>query len=306
LTDALLARGVALPARGFAGITLSGLGKTKRGAGGAAFDRGSVAWRVVTVLMVSSAAAYGFWVSGEDGAYGQVKRGVEALTVAAGFGVKQITVEGQQHVTDAELTRALGAGPGTIMLAFDTDAAKEHLEQVPWVKHAQVMRLLPSTLQVVIEERVPFAVWQSRGQTYVIDAEGAVIAPAVREAYVDLPLVVGEGAGKNAADLFATLKPFDTLTKQMVAAMRVGDRRWTLKLTSGIDIMLPDDGVSEALNTLIGLDRDRNLLGRKIAAVDLRLADRVTVRLRDANEPGTPEGNIADPDVPTASTKRNT
>lgn len=305
-TDALLARGIAVPARRFAGITLPGFGKTKGAPGGAALDRGSGAWRVVTVLLVSSAAAYGFWVSGEDGVYGQAKRGVEALTVAAGFGVKQITVEGQQHVTDAELTRALGAGPSTIMLAFDTDAAKERLEQVPWVKHAQVMRLLPSTLQVVIEERVPFAVWQSRGQTYVIDAEGAVIAPAVREAYVDLPLVVGEGAGQNAADLFATLKPFDSLTKQIVAAMRVGDRRWTLKLTSGIDIMLPDDGVSDALNTLIGLDRDRNLLGRKIAAVDLRLADRVSVRLRDANEPATPEGSMAAPDVPTASTKRNT
>ena len=203
--------------------------------GGAALDRGGGAWRVVVVLLVAGAAGYGFWISGEEGLYGQTKRGLEALTIAAGFGVKRITVEGQQHTTDAELTRALGAGPGSFMLAFDTDAAKERLEQVPWVKHAQVMRLLPSTLQVVIEERVPFAVWQSRGQTYVVDVEGAVIAPAVREAYPNLPLVVGEGAGKNAADLFETLKPFDSVTKQMVAALRVGDRRWTLKLSSGVD-----------------------------------------------------------------------
>ena len=171
------------------------------------------------------------------------------------------------------------------MLAFDTDAAKERLEQVPWVKHAQIMRLLPSTLQVVIEERVPFAVWQSRGQTYVVDVEGAVIAPAVREAYPNLPLVVGEGAGKNAADLFETLKPFDIVTKQMVAALRVGDRRWTLKLSSGVDVMLPDDGVADALKTLINLDRDRSLLQREIAAVDLRLADRVSVRI--ARQGGT-------------------
>ena len=34
------------------------------------------------------------------------------------------------------------------------------------------MRLLPSTLQVVIEERVPYAIWQTHGQTYVVDAEG--------------------------------------------------------------------------------------------------------------------------------------
>jgi cell division protein FtsQ len=305
-SDALLARGIAVPAPRFAGLNLPGFGVAKRGPGGARLDRGNGAWRIVVLLLLAGAAGYGFWVSGDDGLYGQAKRGVEALTIAVGFGVKRITVEGQRHVTDAELTTALAAGPGTMMLAFDTDAAKERLEHVPWIKHAQVMRLLPSTLQVVIEERVPFAVWQSRGQTYVVDAEGTVIAPAVREAYADLPLVVGEGAGKNAADLFDTLRPFDSLTKQMVAALRVGDRRWTLKLASGIDIMLPDDGVTDALNTLIGLDRDRNLLGRNIAAVDLRLADRVSVRLRDSNEPTTSEGGSAAPDVPTASTKRNT
>ena len=303
--DALLARGIAVPKRRFTGLDLPGFGGAKR-PGGAALGRGSGAWRVVAVLLIAGAAGYGFWISGEEGLYGQTKRGLKALTIAAGFGVKRITVEGQQHTTDAELTRALGAGPGSFMLAFDTDAAKERLEQVPWVKHAQVMRLLPSTLQVVIEERVPFAVWQSRGQTYVVDVEGAVIAPAVREAYPNLPLVVGEGAGKNAANLFETLKPFDSVTKQMVAALRVGDRRWTLKLSSGVDVMLPDDGVADALKTLINLDRDRSLLQREIAAVDLRLADRVSVRIHDKAELTMPDSGSALPDVPTSSTKRNT
>jgi cell division protein FtsQ len=303
--DALLARGIAVPQRRVAALSLPGFGGKKRAPGGAALDRGG-AWRVVVVLLVAGAAGYGFWISGEDGLYGQTKRGLEALTIAAGFGVKRITVEGQQHTTDAELTRALNAGPGSFMLAFDTDAAKERLEQVPWVKRAQVMRLLPSTLQVVIEERVPFAVWQSRGQTYVVDVEGAVIAPAVREAYPNLPLVVGEGAGKNAADLFETLKPFDSVIKQMVAALRVGDRRWTLKLSSGVDVMLPDDGVADALKTLINLDRDRSLLQREIAAVDLRLADRVSVRIRDKAELTMPDSGSALPDVPTSSTKRDT
>jgi cell division protein FtsQ len=88
--------------------------------------------------------------------------------------------------------------------------------------------------------------------------------------------------------------------------MRVGDRRWTLRLSSGIDIMLPDDGVTDALNTLVGLDHNRNLLARNIAAVDLRLADRVSVRMRENAEQVLPESGMAAPDVPTASTKRNT
>ena len=213
-------------------------------------------WLALSVLFLGSALVYGAVIGGQTArAYDALTGGIEHLAVAAGFGVKRITVTGQLHATDAAITAALGAGPDTMMLGFDTDAAKARLEAVPWIRHAQVMRLLPSTLQVVVEERTPYAVWQNHGQTYVVDAEGVVLAPALREAYAGLPLVVGEGAGKNAAQLFDQLTPFGDLTKDVIAAIRVGDRRWTLKLASGLEIMLPDDNIAEALTSLAKLDR---------------------------------------------------
>ena len=56
--------------------------------------------------------------------YDALTGGIERLAIAAGFGVKHITVTGQLHATDAAITAALGAGPETMMLNFDTDAAK--------------------------------------------------------------------------------------------------------------------------------------------------------------------------------------
>ena len=260
-------------------------------------------WLALSGLFLASALIYGAVIGGQTArAYDALTGGIDHLAVAAGFGVKRVTVTGQLHATDAAITAALGAGPDTMMLGFDTNAAKARLEAVPWIRHAQVMRLLPSTLQVVVEERTPYAVWQNKGQTYVIDAEGVVLAPALREAYAGLPLVVGEGAGKNAAQLFDQLTPFGDVTKDVIAAIRVGDRRWTLKLASGLEIMLPDDNIAEALTSLAKLDEEHGVLKRDIAAVDLRLLDRVTVRLREtasANQPGGP----AEADIPTASTK---
>jgi cell division protein FtsQ len=260
-------------------------------------------WLALSALFLASALIYGAVIGGQTArAYDALTGGIDHLAVAAGFGVKRITVTGELHATDAAITAALGAGPDTMMLGFDTNAAKARLEAVPWIKHAQVMRLLPSSLQVVVEERTPYAVWQNKGQTYVIDAEGVVLAPALREAYSSLPLVVGEGAGKSAAQLFAQLTPFGDLTKDVIAAIRVGDRRWTLKLASGLEIMLPDDNIAEALTSLAKLDEERGVLKRDIAAVDLRLLDRVTVRLREtasANQPG----GATETDIPTASTK---
>jgi cell division protein FtsQ len=260
-------------------------------------------WLALSGLFLGTAIVYGAVIGGQtERAYDALTGGIERLAIAAGFGVDRVTVTGQVHATDAAITGALGAGPDTMMLNFDTDAAKARLEAVPWIRHAQVMRLLPSTLQVVIEERTPYAVWQSKGQTYVVDAEGVMLAPALRDAYADLPLVVGDGAAKHAAQLFDQLVAFVDLERQLVAAIRVGDRRWTLKLASGVEIMLPDDGIQEALAALTKLDADRNVLKRDIAAVDLRLLDRITVRLRDTAA-ANPPGATLDSDVPTASTK---
>lgn len=263
-------------------------------------------WPGLTLLFVLAGTAYGLLVGGQGASfYGQARDGIEALAVAAGFGVKQIVVQGQTHTTDGEIKAALEAGPATMMLDFDTETAKARLEAVPWIRHAQVMRLLPSTLQVVIEERAPFAIWQSGGKTYVVDEAGTVLSPAVREAYSELPLVVGEGAAKHAPELYDTLKSYEELKQQLIASIRVGDRRWTLKLKSDVEILLPDDNVADALKTYTNVERNRGLIGDNIAAVDLRLADRVTFRLRDVKAPRViavqpaPTPN----EIPTAATK---
>jgi cell division protein FtsQ len=307
--DALLARGIAAPRGSRRVPALTGVRSVLRRSpkavrlGKLGPDRMRDKWLVLCVLFLATAVAYGAWIGGQTSKiFGLFTGGVEHLAVAAGFGVKRVTVEGQLHATDADITAALKAGPNTMMLGLDTDAAKARLEAVPWIRHAQVMRFLPSTLQVVIEERSPYAVWQKDGQTYVVDDEGVVLTRALRDAYPDLPLVVGEGAGKSASQLFAVLVRYPDLKEKMLGAIRVGDRRWTLKLKSGVEVMLPDDNVDEALASLTKLEQEHGVLERDIAAVDLRLLDRITVRLHETASAAPSDG--ANPeDQPTASTK---
>jgi len=66
------------------------------------------------------------------------------------------------------------------------------------------------------------------------------------------------------------------------ASVLIGERRWNLRLRNGLDIRLPERGIEQALDMLVALDRDKKLLTRDIVSVDLRLPDRVTVRLSDA------------------------
>jgi cell division protein FtsQ len=63
----------------------------------------------------------------------------------------------------------------------------------------------------------------------------------------------------------------------------VADRRWDLRLANGVAVKLPENGEERALAELAALEQAYGLLERDIAAVDMRLEDRLVVKL-------TPEG----------------
>jgi cell division protein FtsQ len=65
------------------------------------------------------------------------------------------------------------------------------------------------------------------------------------------------------------------------AGIRVGDRRWTLKLNNGFDVFLPADDAENAIKRLAVMVHDKKLLDRDIVSVDLRQPDRVVLRLTE-------------------------
>jgi cell division protein FtsQ len=94
-------------------------------------------------------------------------------------------------------------------------------------------------------------------------------------------MVVGAGADVKARQFLAIIDGFPAIRDQLQASILVADRRWNLRLKNGINIRLPEEDIATALTTLLALDRDKKLLSRDIDVVDLRLPDRVTVRLSD-------------------------
>jgi cell division protein FtsQ len=99
------------------------------------------------------------------------------------------------------------------------------------------------------------------------------------ERFAHLMLVVGEGANAKVKDFAALLEKAGELRPRVRAGSLVAGRRWTVKLTNGIDVKLPEEGAGAALERLVKLQREHRLLERDIMMIDLRESDRVTVRL---------------------------
>ncbi len=204
------------------------------------------------------------------------------LAGIAGMAAEDIRIEGLVHQEAEAVLKAIGVSPGASLIGFDAAHAKRLLENLDWVAAAKVQRLFPNQLEIAVVEREPFAIWQRDANYYVIDQSGAAMSTLPASLMTKLPLVSGEGAQKRAAELINQLEAFPELMLQVKAAARVGDRRWTLYLDNGVKVLLPENDVAQALATAADLDRTQKLMSKGIVAIDLRLSDRITVAMAEA------------------------
>jgi cell division protein FtsQ len=238
---------------------------------------------VAALVFLSGAAVYGI-VKGEHvpAIFSAIKDTADAGANAMGMRIATVSLSGQRQVSREEIFAAAGVTDHSSLLFLDVADARAKLEAIPWIAEATVRKLYPDRLQITVTEREPFALWQQQGKVKVIAADGTVLSEKVEPRLSSLSFVVGNGAAARARDFLAVLDKYPSIRDSVRASIYVAERRWNLKLKNGVDVRLPETNLEGALATLARLDREKNLLSRDITAVDLRLADRLTVRLSDA------------------------
>jgi cell division protein FtsQ len=205
----------------------------------------------------------------------------DATANALGFRITSIALAGHYELTREEILATAGITGRSSLLFLDAAETRARLKANPWIAEATVLKLYPGRLHITVGEREAFALWQKDGKVTVIAEDGTVVESYVARRFARLPLVVGVGAEIKAKEFLAQMDQFPLVRDQVRAYVLVAERRWNLKFKNGLDVRLPETGVGLALATLIRLDREKKLLSRDLAVIDLRLPDRVTVRLPD-------------------------
>jgi cell division protein FtsQ len=206
---------------------------------------------------------------------------IEHMVERAGYGLTQVSLTGHRFTTDSDIFEAIDLASTPTMLSFDSRAAQERIERLPWIERASVERVLPDRLEVSVTERTPFAVWRLGSRNYLIDKTGRVLAAVPAATDPSLPRIAGEGAATEAAALYRQLAEHPALQRQVSVAERIGERRWTLRLANGGSIALPAYGEADALARASVLAEAGPLRAREM---DMRVAARTLLR-------GTPDGD---------------
>jgi len=235
---------------------------------------------IVALLGFGSGATAAYWFTdwpeqGRAWALGQI----ESYSIALGLTVQEVRVSGRVETDPGAVLAAFAVPRDAPIFSVDLAEARRRLQALDWVREARIARRLPATLSIHIVERTPFAIWQHRGVQALIDREGEVMATARLERWANLPVVVGSGAPRAAAAMIDALASEPMLQARVVAAIRIGERRWNLRFDNGIEVLLPEEDHAGAIRRLADWQRTYNVLDRAVAAIDMRFADRLLLRL---------------------------
>ena len=245
--------------------------------------RRAFVWAIPVLLVAGTCAAVALSrvPSGQEWLQ---RTGAQAVAVTGrlGLAVGDIEVEGRETTDIATIMTALAASRGTPILSVSPSRAREQLEALPWVRSAVIERRLPNKLYVRLVERKPLAIWQHGGKHELIDREGTVIPVKDLDRFAKLPTVVGDDAPRHAAKLVDMLVREPDLATRVGAAVWVGERRWNLRIDGAIDVLLPDTEMTAAWSQLARLERANGLLRREVQTVDMRLPDRLVIRVNNA------------------------
>ncbi|MBW7921822.1 MAG: cell division protein FtsQ [Rubellimicrobium sp.] len=163
---------------------------------------------------------------------------------------------------------------------LDLAALRAKVADLSAVRDVRMAIQPDGTLGISIDERRPVALWRHGESLRLVDEDGAMtglIESRIDRA--DLPLIAGDGAREHideALALFAAARPISDRVRGLV---RMGERRWDMVLDRELRILLPEAAPVTALERVLAWQAAEGVLDRDVVAVDMREAQRPTIRV---------------------------
>jgi cell division protein FtsQ len=230
-----------------------------------------------------------------------------------------IEIQGNVHLTRDELINIFGEDVERNIFYVSLAQRREQLQELPWVEHATVMRLLPNRLRVSIVERTPVAFVRQGSQIGLVDASGVLLdMPTHGDAHYSFPVVTGILAADPLSTRAARMKIFEQFTSDLDSSgEKISEKLSEIDLSNPEDVkaVIPDNGKDVLVHF-----GDTDFLNRyrrfeehlqewrtqypNLSSVDMRYERQVVLDMQPAGAVANAGGSVAV--LPTAVVASNT
>lgn len=221
-------------------------------------------------------------------------------------GTSNIEATGLAQVSRSEMLPVFGEDIGRNIFFVPISERRKQLEQIPWIEHASVMRLLPDQIRISVVERKPIAFVRVGSQVDLIDINGVVLTepPAMMaQHHYSFPVVTGIDSRDPVVARRARMEVYQRLIADLDSSgQHLSDQISEIDLRDPEDarVLLPEQGTDILAH--FGEDHFLERYQRykahiaewrqqypKLAEVDLRYEQQVVLQMTDGGHSAAPE-----------------
>jgi cell division protein FtsQ len=201
------------------------------------------------------------------------------------FEVQKLSVSGLKRVEENQVLAKAGFDVGTNVFRVNLDEIRERVEELPWVRHALVERVLPDKIIIKIVEREPIGLARINGEVFQFDVDGKILDPDPVNG-ASFPILDGLRTGDHTGNLEKVevyRHVVDDLGQTALSEVHINDKR-EVTVVSASDPLLINLGAVEFRTRWVKYLQLKPEIQRQYpqaVRVDLRFRNQVIVKLRD-------------------------
>jgi cell division protein FtsQ len=224
------------------------------------------------------------------------------------FALRNISIDGCKHLDPGKVDTMIRQNFQANLLRIDLDKLRSYLEQVPWIRKAEIRRLLPASLRISIQERVPSVIAEIGDELELLDNEG-VLLDQYGPGYGKMDVPVFRGLQGENTEAYAVLQQENAARVrrgvQVLEELEGGSSEFTRAISeidlsdpANVRVLLVNDTAEISLGDKDFLKRFEDFLAQyprakaqygEMISVDLRFYPQIVYRpKRTAANSGTP------------------
>ena len=190
------------------------------------------------------------------------------------FNIKEIKIENNFIIKKTEIKKDLSFLYNTNIFFLKTYEIEKALNKFTFIKGYKIKKIYPNKLKIIIFEKKPIAILQSRKDKFYLDEKIELINYLELKNYSDLPVVFGDK--KNFKALYDNLKKTRFPMEQIKKYYLYESNRWDLETHTKKLIKLPKINYNKSLLNFISLNAKSNF--DKYKVFDYRISNQLILK----------------------------